>query len=165
MIKMNMAEVREYISGCSKESKIYFGADSERINIDGTWYVDYLLAVVIHIDSKHGGKMFGHVERELDFDRRLDRPKMRLMNEVYKIASLYLELADILEDRQVSIHLDLNPLPIHGSNCATSEAIGYIKGVCGIDPVVKPNSWVASNVADAVKRLAATRSTQITTNI
>lgn len=159
MIKMDMNEVREYIKQCSPASKIYFGADSERVMVDGTWYVDYLLCLVVHIDSKHGGKIFGHVERELDYDRKLARPKIRLMNEVYKIANLYLELADDLENREVSIHLDLNPLPIHGSNCATSEAIGYIRGVCGLEPVVKPNSWVASNVADAVKRLIPSKNT------
>lgn len=157
-IKIDLDEVRAYIKQTSKESKVYFGADSERVQVDGEWAVDYLLCVIVHIDAKHGGKVFGHVEREKDFDKKLSRPRLRLMTEVYKIAELYLKLADDLEGRDVSIHLDLNPLPIHGSSCAVSEAIGYIKGVCGMDPVVKPHSWCASNVADAVKRLASAKS-------
>ena len=154
-MKIDLQEVKEFINQCSKESKIYFGADSERIMIDGKWHVDYLLCIIVHIDSKHGGKIFGQIERELDYDQKLNRPKMRLMTEVYKISDLYLQCAEFLEDREVSIHLDLNPLEIHGSNCALSEAMGYIRGVCGVEPVVKPNSWAASNVADAVKRLVA----------
>jgi hypothetical protein len=77
------------------------------------------------------------------------------MNEVYRISNLYLEFAEEIEDYDVSIHLDLNPMPVHGSSCAVSEAIGYIKGVCGLDPVVKPHAWAASNVADAVRRLTS----------
>lgn len=152
-MKIDLEEVKAYVTNCSKESKIYFGADSERIMVDNVWHVDYLLCIIVHVDSKHGGKIFGHVERELDYDRRLERPKLRLMTEVYKIAELYLKCADFLGDFEVSIHLDLNPIEIHGSNCAISEAMGYIRGVCGLEPVVKPHSWAASNVADAVKRL------------
>ena len=153
LIKIDLDEVREYIKNTSPDSKIYFGADSERVQVDNVWHVDYLLCVIVHIDGNHGAKIFGHVDRERDYDKKLDRPKLRLMTEVFKIAELYLKLADDLEDREASIHLDLNPKAIHGSSCAVSEAVGYIRGVCGLEPVIKPHSWCASNVADAVKRL------------
>lgn len=52
-------------------------------------------------------------------------------------------------------HLDINSKPEFGSNCAHNEAVGYIKGVCGIDAVTKPKSWAASNACDATKRLLA----------
>lgn len=152
-MRIDIDEVRDFILNQSAETKIYFGADSERVNVDDVWMVDYLTVIIVHIDGKHGGKVFGQIDRERDHDKKLDRPKFRLMTEVFKIAELYLKCADFLEDRHCEIHLDLNPLEIHGSSCAVSEAIGYIKGVCGIDPVVKPNSWAASNVADATKRL------------
>lgn len=51
------------------------------------------------------------------------------------------------------IHLDLNPLPIHNSSCATNEAIGFIRSLCGIDPVIKPDSFAASICADRLKNL------------
>jgi predicted RNase H-related nuclease YkuK (DUF458 family) len=152
-MKLNVDEVKSFIQSQSAETKIYFGADSERINVDNKWMVDYLLVVAVHIDGKHGAKVFGEVQREMDYDRKLDRPKMRLMTEVMKIAELYLKFADFLEDRHVELHLDLNPLEIHGSSCAVAEAIGYIKGVCGIEPVVKPHSWAASICADRLKTL------------
>lgn len=152
-MKLDVDEVKRFIQSQSSETKIYFGADSERINVDNKWMVDYLLVVAVHIDGKHGAKVFGEVQREMDYDRKLDRPKLRLMTEVMKIAELFLEFADFLEDRHVELHLDLNPLEIHGSSCAVAEAIGYIKGVCGIDPVIKPNSWAASICADRLKTL------------
>jgi uncharacterized protein len=152
-MKINIDEVKEFISKQSKQTKIYFGADSERVNVNDRWMVDYLLVIAVHIDGKHGGKVFGEVQREMDYDKKLDRPKTRLMTEVYKLSELYLQFAEFLEDMHVEIHLDLNPMPIHGSSCAVAEAIGYIKGVCGIDPVVKPNAWAATTVADSAKRI------------
>jgi predicted RNase H-related nuclease YkuK (DUF458 family) len=153
MLDIDLDQVSKYLESCSKESKIYIGADSERINVDGLWWVDYMTCLIVHIDSKHGGKIFASIVRERDYDQKVNRPKMRLMTEAYKAAELYLDVAELIEPFDCQIHLDLNPLEIHGSNCALSEAMGYIKGMTGIDPVVKPSSWAASNVADAVKRL------------
>lgn len=153
MKQIDLAQVQEYISQCSKQSKIYIGSDSERVNVNGVWWVDYMTCLIVHIDAKHGGKMFASIVRERDYDQKLNRPKMRLMTEAYKAAALYLEVAALIEDFECEIHLDLNPLEIHGSNCALSEAMGYIKGMTGIDPITKPNAWAASNVADAAKRL------------
>ena len=109
LIQINLDEVREYIKNTSPESKIYFGADSERVQVDNVWHVDYLLCVIVHIDGNHGAKIFGHVDRERDYDKNLERPKLRLMTEVFKIAELYLKLADDLEDREASIEPKGNP--------------------------------------------------------
>lgn len=151
---IDIEEVKQYITEQSAETKIYFGADSERVNVDGRWAVDYLMVIVIHIDGKHGAKVFGEIQRDhADYDKNLGRPRLRLMNEVYRITELYMKFADFLDERHVEIHLDLNPKLIHGSSCAVAEAIGYVKGVCGIDPVVKPHSWAGSIVADRLKTM------------
>jgi predicted RNase H-related nuclease YkuK (DUF458 family) len=152
-MKIDVKEFGDYIKSQSKQTKIYFGADSERVNVDGEWWVDYLLVVAVHIDGKHGAKVFGEIHRERDFDRKLDKPKLRLMTEVVKIAELYEKLYEHLYDLPTEIHLDLNPDIRFGSSCAVSEAIGYIKGVVGIDPVVKPDAWAASICADRLKTL------------
>lgn len=152
-MQVDVSSVMKFITDQSDSTKIYFGADSERVMVDGTWFVDYLLVIVVHIDAKHGAKIFGQIERERDFDKKLDRPKLRLMTEVFKIAELYMKFAEFLEDRHVEIHLDLNPLPIYGSSCVTNEAIGFIRGMCGKDPIVKPHSFAASICADRLKLL------------
>ena len=155
MRQLNIPEIIEFISSQSAETKIYIGADSERLNIKGDWYADYTLAIVVHIDGNHGCKVFGEVQRERDYDKRQDRPRMRLMTEVYKIAELYLKLADVLEDRYVEVHLDINPDEIHGSSCVLNEAIGYIKGMCNVVPMVKPHAFAASVAADRMKDILA----------
>lgn len=152
-MKINLEEVKTFIENQSLDSKIYLGCDSSRFLSKGVWYADYVLAIVVHIDGKHGCKLFGEVQTERDYDQKKDKPKIRLMNETIKIANLYLKLVDIIEDRNVEIHLDLNPDEKYGSYCAVSEAIGYIRGVCNVIPLIKPNAWCASYAADRFKSL------------
>jgi len=153
--KMNIDEVAEFIIDQSPETKIYIGGDSERLLVNEQWYADYTLAVVVHIDGKRGCRVFGEVQRERDYDQRMDRPRMRLMTEVYKVAELYLKLADVLEDKHVEVHLDINPNELHGSSCVINEAVGYIKGMCNVVPMVKPNAFAASIAADRMKEILA----------
>jgi len=149
--QLDLDEVRAFISSQTPETKVYLGGDSERFQIDGVWYADYINVVVVHKNGKNGCRVFGGIVRERDYDQQKDRPRMRLMNEVYKTAGLYMELADVLEDREVEIHLDINPDQKHGSSCVINEAVGYIRGMCNIVPMVKPNAWCASYAADRYK--------------
>jgi predicted RNase H-related nuclease YkuK (DUF458 family) len=150
---IDIDEVKEYISHCGPDTKIYLGADSERFQIGKEWFADYILVVVIHIDGRHGCKIFGSVERERDYEVKKSKPRMRLMNEVYKVADLYLKLGDILEDYDVEVHLDINPNEMHGSSCVINEAIGYIRGMCNVIPLVKPKAFAASYAADRYKSI------------
>lgn len=151
MKKINIAEVKAFIQAQSPETKIYLGADSERFIMNGQWYADYTLAVVVHIDGCHGCKIFGGTDRERDYDQRKDRPAMRLMNEVYRVSELFQSLSDVLEDRYVEVHLDINPDKNHGSSCVVQQAIGYVKGTCNVIPMVKPRAFAASYCADRLK--------------
>jgi len=121
---INIKEVQTYIESLSPQTKIYIGGDSERFKINGVWYADYATVIVVHIDGKHGCKVFGEITRERDFDQKKAKPRMRLMTEVYKIAELYLKLKDVLEDRDVEVHIDINPDEHYGSSCVISEAVG-----------------------------------------
>jgi predicted RNase H-related nuclease YkuK (DUF458 family) len=153
MKPINLNEVKTFIVSQSPETKIYLGCDSERMKIDGIWYADYVLAIVVHINGNNGCKLFGEVHRERDYDQKASRPSMRLMTEVYKVSELYLKLAEVLEDRQVEVHLDINPSEMHGSSCVISQAIGYIKGTCNVIPFVKPQAFAATYAADRFRSL------------
>jgi predicted RNase H-related nuclease YkuK (DUF458 family) len=153
MKNFDIEEVRQYINSQSPETRIYIGVDSERIRINRVWYADYTAAIVVHIDGKHGCKLFGEVTRERDFDQRANRPNTRLMNEVYKVSELYLKLAEVLENRPVEVHLDINPDQMHASSHVVSQAIGYIRGTCHVTPLVKPNAFAASYAADRYRGL------------
>jgi predicted RNase H-related nuclease YkuK (DUF458 family) len=75
MRKINIDEVRAFIEAQSPETKIYIGCDSERHRVDGVWFADYITAIVVHIDGKHGCKLFGEVNRERDYDHKQNKPR------------------------------------------------------------------------------------------
>jgi len=152
---INIDEVRDYIAMQTPETKIYIGADSERYKRDGIWYADYTLAIVVHIDGCHGCKIFGEVHTENEYDKRSSRPSLRLMNEVYKVAELYHKIIDVIGEREVQIHLDINPDVRYNSSIVIQQAVGYIKGTCNIVPMVKPKAFAASYAADRLKEVLA----------
>jgi predicted RNase H-related nuclease YkuK (DUF458 family) len=153
MKPFDIEAVKSFIQAQSAQTRIYIGVDSERVRENDTWYAVYTAAVVVHIDGKHGCRLFGEVTRERDWDQRADRPTTRLMNEVYKVSELYLRLADVLEDRLVEVHLDINSADEHASSTVVSQAIGYIRGTCNITPKIKPWAFAATNAADRLRNL------------
>ena len=155
MKKLNINEVKAFIELQSPETKIYIGADSERMKRNGRWYADYTLAIVVHIDGCHGCKIFGEIQTEMDYDAKASKPSMRLMNEVYKVAELYHKIADVIGEKEVQIHLDINPDVRYNSSVVIQQAVGYIKGTCNVIPMVKPNEFAASYAADRLKEVLA----------
>ena len=147
----DLKEIVEYVKNTDEKSKVYIGGDSRRFLVNNQWVAYYALAVVIHINGNNGCKIFGYKTKEIDYDKKRDRPVNRLMNEVYKIADLYLELSPLI-NKEIQIHLDLNPKKEHASNQVLVQAVGYITGVCGVKPVIKPNSFAASTAADKFLR-------------
>jgi predicted RNase H-related nuclease YkuK (DUF458 family) len=153
MFKIDIDEIKQFLLAQPDTTKVYLGCDSEKINVHGVWYADYALVVVCHINAKNGCKIFGEVIREKDFDQKLSKPNIRLMTEVFKVSELYLKLADVLADRYVEIHLDLNPAKEHNSNAVLNQAIGYIRGTCNVIPLIKPKAFAASYAADRLKEV------------
>lgn len=147
----NIQEVKNFIMNTSETTEIFIGTDSERYKKNNNWYADYTTAIVIHYDGCRGCKVFGKVETEKDFDQRKDKPVYRLMNEVMKATQMYIDLAESIGDRHFEIHLDINPDVIHGSSCIVQQAIGYVRGMCNIIPMVKPDAFAASYAADRLK--------------
>ena len=154
--EFNIEEVKEFIQNSSATSNIYIGADSERYRgRDDKWYAEYTVAIVVHLDGSRGCKVFGKVSSERDYDKRHDRPAYRLMNEVYRASEMYLELFEVIGDRHCEVHLDINPNEMHGSSCVIQQATGYIRGMCGFAPKVKPEAFAASYAADRLKEIIA----------
>ena len=150
---IDLKEVDTFLQACSDETKIYLGCDSRVFyNHARDRMVNYTLAVVVHIDGSRGGKLFYEniIERDHSPSRR--KPSVRLMTEVYKVSELYLRMIDEVDsciEKDIEIHLDVNPRREYKSSAIISEALGYIRGVCQVDAKVKPEAWAASTVADA----------------
>ena len=73
----------------------------------------------------------------------------RMVFEVSKSVEVAYEIAPLLDlyDIPLEIHADINPDPIHESNKALQQAIGYILGM-GYSFKVKPDAFASSNCAD-----------------
>jgi predicted RNase H-related nuclease YkuK (DUF458 family) len=153
-VKFNIEEIKEYILA-HPNAKIFIGGDSQKVSNkkrkklkikDKT--ARFVTAVVVY--EKDCNKIFFEVSKEKDIDVIPGKPFNRMMNETYKVADITLQLMDVLIDRDFYIHLDISKEEFNGSHCAMGAAIGYIWGVVGIEPILKPDSWVASTVADHI---------------
>lgn len=151
---MDLNLVAEFINQQPEDSKVYIGCDSERVVKNDIWYADYTTVVVVHHAGRKGCKIFGDTVREQDYDARISRPSLRLMNEVYKVSELYLKLYNMVYT-EIEIHLDINPNKEHNSSLVVQQAVGYIKGVCMVEPKIKPQAFAASAAADRYKSLVA----------
>ena len=140
----------ELLLTLDKNTKVYLGCDSVGIFRNGRAHGRYATVCIIHKNGNKGCKIFSHKSYEPDYDLKKSRPKMRMMNEVMKVTQLYIQLAPFIDEFDIEIHLDINTDPNHGSSCAATEAAGYVLGVTGITPKLKPDSWAASFGADGV---------------
>lgn len=143
-------EMVDLLSKLDTTTKIYLGCDSVRYRKDNRTWARFATVAIVHMNGKNGCRIFSNISREMDYDVKKNRPKMRMMNEVMKVCALYNQLIPFIDEFDIEIHLDINTDPKHGSNCAASEAAGYVLGMTGIEPKLKPDSWAASFGADAV---------------
>lgn len=150
--QLEIEEIKEFLVNVEPESKIYLGCDSIKYKKGNTWYARYTTVIVIHLGGKHGCRVFSYTETERDFDPDMTKPRMRLMNESYKVCGLYLELAPELEEFECEIHLDINPDKKHNSSLVINQAIGYVKGMTQLDAKAKPDAFAASSCADWMVR-------------
>lgn len=143
-------EMVELLSRLNSDTKIYLGCDSVRYFRKNRAYARFATVAIVHMNGNNGCKIFSDISFENDYDVRKDRPKMRMLNEVQKVCELYNQLIPFIDEFDVEIHLDINTDPKHGSSCAVNEAAGYVLGMTGIKPKLKPESWAASFGADGV---------------
>jgi uncharacterized protein len=143
-------EMVDLLISLNSDTKIYLGCDSLRYVHKNRKWARYATVAIVHKNGNAGCRIFSHISHEPDFDIKQSRPKIRMLNEVRKVCELYNQLAPFIDEFDVEIHLDINTDAKHGSNCAATEAAGYVLGMTGIEPKLKPESWAASFGADAV---------------
>ena len=137
----DIEEVKEFIKNSSPKSAVYVGCDSRQVKN----HTVFVSVVVVHIDSCRGAKIFWRGDRV----PRIRALRQRLLVEVSRAGYLALEISEVVGQRPVEVHLDINPNPEHNSSVILKEAIGYVLAQ-GLKPVVKPYSIAASTVADYI---------------
>tara|TARA_B100001287_G_scaffold24009_1_gene17511 strand:- start:2030 stop:2524 length:495 start_codon:yes stop_codon:yes gene_type:complete len=140
----------DLLTTLNNNTKIYFGCDSVRKVINNVYHARYATCVIVHKNGNNGCRIFSHESIEPDYDVRMNRPSMRLMNETMKVCEAYTQLMPWIDGYDVEIHLDINTDPMEGSSCVAQQAAGYVLGVTGIEPKMKPDSFAASYGADGI---------------
>jgi uncharacterized protein len=148
--QMQIEDLVDLLCNVGPETKVYLGCDSVRYIKKSRQWARFATVCIVHKNGKNGCRIFSNVSHEADYDMKPSRPKMRMMKEVQKVCELYTQIGPFIDEFNVEIHLDINTDPKHGSNCAASEAAGYVLGMTGIEPKLKPESWAASFGADGV---------------
>ena len=122
--------------------KICIGTDSQ-VSGDVTDFA----TVIVFVREHAGGFMFVSKERS----KQQMEIKERMILEVGKSVTIAYELSPMLEKHgiPIEIHADINQDPVHKSNLALSEAMGYIKGM-GYAFKAKPDAFASSCCADKV---------------
>jgi predicted RNase H-related nuclease YkuK (DUF458 family) len=143
-------EAKQAILDSSPESSVYIGCDSIRFRKNKQWYAKYSTVVIVHMDSKKGCRLFHESVDMPDYGNL----KQRLLTEVQYAVATATEIIEVLGNRHMEIHLDINPDPKHKSNVAVKEALGWVKGSLNMDAKIKPASFAATHAADhAVRHL------------
>lgn len=143
-------DARQAILDSSPQSSVYVGCDSIRYKRGGQWYAKYSTCIIVHMDSKKGCRLFHESVDMPDYGNL----KQRLLTEVQLVVAAATEIIDVLGDRHMEVHLDINPNPQHKSNVAVKEALGWVRGSLGLDAKIKPASFAATHAADhAVRHL------------
>lgn len=149
-------EARKAISESSEESSVYIGCDSlistrRRKNGKTEVVADYSTVIVLHKDSRHGCKIF-HSYRSIPDHGQLEP---RLYTEVQHSLEAYEAIKDVLGNRHLEVHLDVNPDPRFASSRVSAQALGWVRGL-GLDVKIKPDGFAATHAADhCVRRKSA----------
>ena len=137
-------EIRNYILSTSNESKVYVGCDSK----DHKTHVDFVTVVCIHVDCRHGTKIF--------YEKRRIKKRIylhdRLWQEVILSGETAMEIAPFVGKRGLEVHLDLNPNRKYKSNSILKDALAYVQSL-GFDVKEKPEAHSASYAADHYLRV------------
>ncbi|MCK4704699.1 MAG: hypothetical protein KAT90_04395 [Gammaproteobacteria bacterium] len=141
---LDFDEVRTFISESSETTAIYIGCDSQVHSKNKAKVTSFARTIVVHKDGNKGCRVFGDVVVKKVFGPIRDR----LLAEVEIVLELFEEIYLSCGDRPFQIHLDVNSDKRFESNKVMAEAVGWVRGVTGIDPKVKPDAFAASFAAD-----------------
>lgn len=138
---------RHEILNSSESSSIYIGCDSQiyarKKNGKTSYYADYSTVVILHKDSMRGCKIF-HNSMSVEDHGSLET---RLLMEVQQSLEAFEQIKDVIGNRHIEIHLDVNPDPRYASNKITAQALGWVRGM-GIEAKIKPDGFAATHAAD-----------------
>ena len=143
-VKFDIDALKTEIDSTSESTAIYIGADSKQFKRRGKKYIAYVTVLIIHYNGSRGAK----IHKQITFEKDYGSFRQRLMKEVELAINVGYELADTIANRPFEIHLDINPDEKYRSSVLVKEATGYVMGMLGFKPKLKPEAFAASAVSD-----------------
>lgn len=126
----------------NKDHKIMIGSDSQ---LKGNYCLFVTAICIVNKYNKHHARYF--YKKLLLKDPLYGHLSNRLLKETTESISLAEDIYNNIQDVNIEIHADINPKEYYASNKYSSMVLGYITG-CGFPCIFKPDSYVASSVAD-----------------
>jgi predicted RNase H-related nuclease YkuK (DUF458 family) len=126
----------------SKTHKIIVGTDSVKL---GEVFV-FANAICIINENNFYDRRFFYNKRKVEDDTYYDLSK-RLLKETTESIDIAFNIKKKVEGANIEIHADVNSDMKHLSSKYKNMIVGYITG-CGFECKVKPDSFVASGIAD-----------------
>ena len=123
--------------------KIIVGSDS--VKLGNNWIFTKAIAVMNPTNGFYDRKYF-YLREKLNDSSYIDLSK-RLLKETSDSIEIAMSIKDIISNANIEIHADVNSESQHNSNKYKNMISGYITG-CGFSVKVKPESFVASSIAD-----------------
>lgn len=137
--EQELEEIKTYIKNSTEISPVAVGCDA---NYAGKNTL-FALTVGIHIDGKHGSKIFRKRVKETR--------RMGLREKLWREVTMVLELAQIIHPicgkRDFHVDLDLNPDEKEASNVIIKEAKAMVESY-GFKVRVKPYAWHSTYASD-----------------
>ena len=126
----------------NKNHKIIVGTDSVKL---GGKFV-FANAICVINDNSFYDRRFFYTKRKVSDDSYYDLSK-RLLKETTDSIDIAFKIRKKINCANIEIHADINTNKQHNSSRYESMIKGYITG-CGFVCKVKPDSFVASGIAD-----------------
>ncbi len=132
----------------NKGHKIIVGSDSVKL---GEYFVFTNAICILNKNGEYDCRYF--YLKEKIFDDKFYDLSSRLIKETSDSIDIAINLREIIHNANIEIHADVNNDIRHKSGKLKNYVIGYISG-CGFDYKIKPDSFVASGIADNHTRKA-----------
>lgn len=144
---INIDAIIKILKEVSKSSnhKIIIGSDSVKLGYDFI----FTKAICVMNEEFYDRRYF-YCRTKIKDDSYLDLSK-RLLKETTDSIELALKVQKEVLNANIEIHADVNENLIHRSAKYKNMIVGYISG-CGFDCKIKPESFVASGIADCHTR-------------
>jgi hypothetical protein len=140
-----LVQVMEEISN---GAELHVGTDSDPKGKQ----VSFVTVIALYRPG-HGGKYFW--SREKISKSTVPNLRKRLELETSHSIEIAQTLRDFSQDLDISVHLDCNSNPSAGSSVCQKSLQSYVQGM-GFRPIIKPESWAASCLADKKSKNAFT---------